>query len=144
MRSGPQIPSVLDAVGQLFSYALLVAAAVAALVGLFILLFRIPARAKLVIDGRHRAEKDLRASIILNGVYTNGVKSADYKVDDTLQFVTRTGEKVQVGVRRPMSRDPATLIWYSPRDPKRVTTRSPLRFFAFASACLATAIWLRW
>lgn len=144
MRSRLEVLDVVETVEQLFSYSLLVAATAAALVGLFILLFRIPAKAKLLIDGRQQGEKDLRASIISNGVYTNGVKFAEHEVDDVLQFVTQTGEKVRVGMRRSMSRDPATLIWYSPTNPNRVTTRSPLRCFGFASACLAAAIWLRW
>ena len=63
----------MDTVEQLVGYSLFGIAAVA---GLLILLFRTPAKATVLTDGGQRAEKDLRASIILNGVYTNGVKFA--------------------------------------------------------------------
>jgi len=138
-----QMPHILESVELVLAYALAGAAAAAATCGLFILLFRLPARATVVTNGRQQAEKDLRGSIILNGVYTNEVKFASFRVDDVLRFVTHAGEEHRVEVQRPMSRDPAALIWYSPANPRRFTTRNPLSCFALAAGCLATAIWLR-
>lgn len=144
MRGRAEVPHVLQTIEQLIGYSLLGMAAAAALTALFILLFRVPAKATVVSDGRQRTEQDLRASIILNGVYTNEVRLAPCRVDDVLQFSTATGEEIRVGAKRSMSRYPATLIWYSPADPKRFTALSPLRCLALAAACAATAIWLRW
>lgn len=144
MRDGAELAAVLETVGRMFGYSLVAGAAVAALAGLFILLFRIPARATLVASGRERREKDLRASIILNGVYTNGIWDGSYKVEDVVQFTTREGEEVRISARRGLFGDPVGLVWYSPSNPRRVTTKSPLACFAVAGAFLATAAALSW
>lgn len=138
------VPHIIETIEQLVAYSLFGVAVATVLCGLCILLFWVPARVTVITNGRERAEKDLQASIILNGVYTNGVKYSSYKIDDLLQFSTEAGEDIRVAVRRSISRDPASLIWYSPAVPQRFTTRNPIRCFVLAAACVTTAVLLRW
>lgn len=139
--------AALGTLEQIVGHALWGLAAIAALAGLFILLFRIPARTAVLFDGAKAERRNIRGAIILNGVHTvDGGYATLFgiKVEDLLLFHTREGEEVRVVVRRRYRSEPAALIWYSARNPRRATTRNPLACFALAFACAVTATWLRW
>ena len=128
----------------MLSYSLGGIAILAFLTGVFILVFGIPARAKVITDGRVGAKRDARASVIVNGVYTSDSRYSPERVDHVLQFLTVDGEERRTEVRRSKYRDPPYLIWYSRKNPSHATARSPLNCFGLACICAITALWLRW
>lgn len=144
MRDRAELIEMLQSSEQLLAYALFGTGAAVAAAGLIILFFLVPAKTIVVTNGKARAEQDLRGSIISNGVYTTGVKLDSHKAEDLLEFRTRSGAVFKVSVRRSLSSDPASLIWYAPANPTYFMTQSPLRCFGIAAMCTAIAIWLRW
>lgn len=144
MRSAAELEAMLEAIERLIGYSLLGIAIVSALGGLYILFFRVPAKAIVVTNGRASAEKNLRGAVIGNGVYTNDAGLTSCTAEDLLQFSTDAGDELRVSVQRRMSQDPAGLVWYSPANPRRFTTRNPLHCFTLAIASVVTFIWLRW
>lgn len=64
-------------------------------------------------------------------------------VEDGIAFATQDGKEIRVTVRRWAAvHDDSLLVWYSPGDPRRVTTNGPFTWGAWALASLATAAWL--
>lgn len=131
--------SVLEAAAQWFGYSLLGLAAYLAMSGAFTLLFRAPAKVTVVSDGLRRANQLSRASILLNGVYTQHIPYRPARVTDVVSFIPKGDSEIRVEVRRWSHSDKPTLIWYLPENPRRVTIRNPIKCLGLACACVAIA-----
>ena len=129
---------------QLAGYGLCFAAAVAVLTGVFILLFRSPAKAKVIFNGSKADRRTSRAALISNGVHTVEQRLYPWLAEDLMQFRTGAGQEIRLSMRRRFRSEPPTLIWYAAADPRRATAISPVKCLAFACLCAATALCLRW
>lgn len=104
----------------------------------FILLFRVPAKARLTYDGYRRMCEARNSAVIVHER-----PPMPYTVEDAIAFSTIEGQRIQVAVRRyAKPRDRTQLVWYSPRRPENISTNGPLYWFGWAFACLGTIVLL--
>lgn len=94
----------------------------------FILIFRVPAKAKLTFDGYRRMCEARNSAVIVHER-----PPMPFTVQDAIAFSTAEGRKMHVTVRRyAKPRDRTLLVWYSPRRPERFTTIGPLKWLSWS------------
>lgn len=130
---------IQETAAQWFGYGLLGLAVFFVISGAFTLLFWVPAKATIVSDGVRGADRLSRASILLNGVYTQHVPYRPARVTDVVSFSPRGASEIRVEVRRWSHSDTTSLIWYSPRNHRRVTSKSPIKCLGLACVCVVLA-----
>lgn len=128
-------PEFLESAGTAI---LLVAALACTMRAAFLLIFRVPATAKLTYDGYRRMCEARNSAVLLAER-----PPMPYTVEDAIAFTTAEGRKMHVTVRRyAKPRDRTLLVWYSPRRPENVSTNGPLYWFGWAFASLGTIVLL--
>lgn len=104
----------------------------------FLLLFRVPARARLVYNGYRRMCEARDAAVIVHER-----PPMPFTVEDVIAFSTAEGREMRVTVKRyAKPRDRTLLVWYSPRRPERLATAGPLYWLGWCLACLGTVLLL--
>jgi hypothetical protein len=100
----------------------------------FLLMFRIPAKARLVEDGYRRFSKARNAAVFMHERV-----SKPLTVEDLIAFSTIEREAVRISVRRlAIPRDQTLLVWYSPRRPENAATIGPMGWLGWLLASIAT------
>jgi hypothetical protein len=108
--------------------------------GLFLLYFRVPVPGTILFDGYKQAMRARDAAIFLTERAPR-----PWMVQDLIAFTTREGRAMRVTVTvmrwdAPFGRE--LLVWYSPKDPRRIAIVGPLRWAVWSAGLVATAAWL--
>jgi len=118
----------------------LAVAILAALQAARILLFRRPAKARLLHNG-YRKQKAMFDACWVRG----HPPTMPARVTDRIAFEDGNGETVRIDVRRPAApHDDDLLIWHDPRRPERVSVTGPHVWLAGALGAFISFLWAGW
>lgn len=124
----------LQTLERVGSVILLAAAFITMLRAVFILIFKVPAKATMTYDGYRRMCEARNSAVILHER-----PPMPFTVEDAITFSTSDGRKMHVTVRRyARPHDRELLVWYSPSQPHRIATVGPLTWLTWSVWCLAT------